>query len=55
MPGAPVANWWVLGFLAMVLVLLAFSKDAVITLYVAPVWVLVLVVGWFASRSHHVT
>ena len=39
----------------MVLVLLAFNKDTVIALYVAPVWVLVLVVGYFASRSHHVT
>ncbi len=55
MPGAPAANWCVLGFLVMVLVLLAFSKDTVIALYVAPVWVLVLVVGYFASRSHHVT
>jgi L-asparagine transporter-like permease len=29
----------------MVLVLLAFNKDTVIALYVAPVWVAILVVG----------
>jgi amino acid transporter, AAT family len=54
MPGAPAANWCVLAFLAMVLVLLAFNKDTVIALYVAPVWALVLVVGYLASRSHHI-
>jgi AAT family amino acid transporter len=54
MPATPVANWFVLGFLAMVLVLLAFNKDTVIALYVAPVWVAILVVGYLASRSHHI-
>ena len=54
MPATPAANWFVLGFLAMVLVLLAFNKDTVIALYVAPVWVAIMVVGYFASRSHHV-
>jgi amino acid transporter, AAT family len=54
MPATPAGNWFVLGFLAMVLVLLAFNKDTVIALYVAPVWVAVLVVGYFASRSHHI-
>ena len=54
MPGTPAANWFVLAFLAMVLVLLAFNKDTVIALYVAPVWVVILVVGYLASRSHHV-
>ena len=54
MPATPAANWFVLAFLAMVLVLLAFNKDTVIALYVAPVWVAVMVVGYLASRSHHV-
>jgi AAT family amino acid transporter/D-serine/D-alanine/glycine transporter len=54
MPATPAANWFVLAFLAMVLVLLAFNKDTVIALYVAPVWVAIMVVGYFASRSHHV-
>ena len=51
MPSSPAGNWFVLGFLAMVLVLLAFNEDTVIALYVAPVWVAVLLVGYFASRS----
>ena len=38
----------------MVLVLLAFNKDTAIALYVAPVWVAIMVIGYFASRSHHV-
>jgi AAT family amino acid transporter len=54
MPASPAGNWFVLGFLAMVLVLLAFNEDTVIALYVAPVWVAALVVGYFASRSHHI-
>jgi amino acid transporter, AAT family len=54
MPATPAGNWFVLGFLAMVLVLLAFNEDTVIALYVAPVWVVVVVVGYFASRSHHI-
>lgn len=50
---SPAANWFVLLFLAMVLVMLAFNEDTRIGLYVTPVWILVLVVGYFASRSHH--
>ena len=53
MPGSPVTNWVVLAFLALVLVLLAFNKDTVIALYATPVWVVILVVGYLASRSHH--
>lgn len=54
MPGSPATNWVVLAFLALVLVLLAFNKDTVVALYAAPVWALILVVGYLASRSHHV-
>jgi AAT family amino acid transporter len=54
MPLTPGGNWFVLGFLALVLVLLAFNKDTRIALYVTPVWVLVMVIGYFASRAHHV-
>jgi amino acid transporter, AAT family len=53
MPASPAGNWFVLLFLGMVLVMLAFNADTRIGLYVAPVWVLVLVVGYFGSRSHH--
>ena len=46
MPATPAANWFSLAFLAMVLVLLAFNKDTVIALYVAPVWVAIMVIGY---------
>ena len=54
MPLTPGGNWFALGFLAMVLVLLAFNHDTRIALYVAPIWVLVMVIGYFASRGHHI-
>src|ERR1039458_5797151 len=54
MPLTPGGNWFVLGFLAMVLVLLAFNHDTRIALYVTPVWVLAMVIGYFASREHHI-
>jgi AAT family amino acid transporter len=53
MPWSPVTNWFTLAFLAMVLVLLAFDKDTVIALYVAPAWVIAMVIGYLASRSRH--
>jgi amino acid transporter, AAT family len=53
MPASPAGNWFVLLFLAMVLVMLGFNSDTRIGLYVTPAWVLILVVGYFASRSHH--
>ena len=53
MPISPAGNWFVLLFMALVLVLLAFNEETVIALYVTPVWVAVLLVGYFASRSHH--
>jgi AAT family amino acid transporter/D-serine/D-alanine/glycine transporter len=54
MPLTPGGNWFALAFLALVLVLLAFNHDTRIALYVTPVWVLVMVVGYFASRAHHI-
>jgi amino acid transporter, AAT family len=53
LPGSPATNWVVLGFLLLVLVLLAFSKDTRIALYVTPLWIVVMAVGYYASRSHH--
>ena len=43
-----------LAFLALVLVLMAFNSDTRIALYVTPVWVLALPIGYFASRANHV-
>ncbi|MGA2929431.1 MAG: hypothetical protein ABSG43_26280, partial [Solirubrobacteraceae bacterium] len=54
MPLSPAGNWFGLGFLAIVLVLLAFNKDTRIALYVTPAWVLVMVIGYLASRKHHI-
>jgi AAT family amino acid transporter/D-serine/D-alanine/glycine transporter len=54
MPLTPGGNWFALAFLALVLVLLGFSSDTRIALYVTPVWVLVMGIGYFASRNHHV-
>jgi amino acid transporter, AAT family len=54
MPLTPGGNWFVLAFLALVLVLLGFNSDTRIALYVTPVWVLALTIGYLASRAHHV-
>jgi AAT family amino acid transporter/D-serine/D-alanine/glycine transporter len=54
MPLTPGGNWFALAFLAMVLVLLAFNHDTRIALYVTPIWVAVMVIGYFASRGHHI-
>jgi AAT family amino acid transporter/D-serine/D-alanine/glycine transporter len=54
MPVTPGGNWFVLAFLALVLVLLAFNSDTRIALYVTPVWVLALTIGYLASRAHHI-
>jgi amino acid transporter, AAT family len=53
MPWAPGGSYFSLGFLAMVTVLLAFDEDTAIALYVAPVWIAILVVGYLVSRSRH--
>jgi L-asparagine permease len=52
MPGAPYTGWATLAFLALVVVLMAFSDGAEkIAFYSIPVLVVVLVVGWrFVSR-----
>ncbi len=54
MPLTPGGNWFVLAFLALVLVLMAFNSDTRIALYVTPVWVLALLIGYLASRANHV-
>lgn len=50
MPGAPYTGWVVLAFLAMVVVLLGFSADTRIALYVLPIWVVFLVLAYTAAR-----
>ena len=52
MPGAPYTNWATLGFLALVLVLMAFAGTAErVAFWSIPVIALVLVVGWKAVQS----
>lgn len=54
MPMSPLGDWIVLAFLALVTVLMAASSSTRIALYVAPAWVVVLVIGYFASRKNHI-
>ncbi len=53
LPGAPGTNWFVLGFLVLVLILMASDSDTRVSLYLTPVWIVVMVVGYFASRAQH--
>ncbi|MCX2734132.1 amino acid permease [Saccharopolyspora sp. NFXS83] len=50
MPWAPYSNYVVLAFLAMVVVLLAFDSDTIIALYITPVLVIALGVGYVVSQ-----
>jgi L-asparagine transporter-like permease len=54
MPISPLGDWIVLAFLALVTVLMACNSSTRIGLYVAPAWVAALVIGYFASRKHHI-
>jgi len=54
MPGSRIGDWFVLAFLAVVTVLLAFNHDTRIALYVTPVWFVGLAIGYLASRKHHI-
>lgn len=52
MPGAPVTNWLTLGFLALVVLLMAFADPATkIAFWCLPVVVAVLFAGWRFVRS----
>lgn len=51
MPGAPYANWFVLGFLLLVTGCLAFDKGTRVALYVAPAWFALLTAGYLLSRN----
>ncbi len=53
LPGAPATNWFVLSFLLLVLVMLAFNKNTVIALYAGALWAAVMLIAYFATRSHH--
>ncbi|MDS1030509.1 amino acid permease [Bacillota bacterium LX-D] len=46
MPLFPISNYISLAFLAMVVVIMAFMPDMVYALYVAPIWFLILYIGY---------
>jgi AAT family amino acid transporter/D-serine/D-alanine/glycine transporter len=50
MPGAPVANWLVIGFLVLIALFLGLDADTRVALYVAPVWFALLAVGYRMTR-----
>ena len=54
MPGAPYANWFVLGLLIMIALFLAIDPSTRVALYVAPVWFLLLAVGYRLVQSNKV-
>lgn len=56
MPGAPVTNWIVIVFLAIVIVLLAFNDETRIALIVGPIWFIILTLGYqFAKKKKQKT
>ena len=51
MPGAPIANWVVIGFLVLIAVFLGIDPDTRVALYVAPIWFAILAVGYKMTQS----
>ncbi|WP_377271175.1 amino acid permease [Peterkaempfera sp. SMS 1(5)a] len=52
-PGAPWSSWFALAFLALVTVLIGWDADARVSLYVFPVWALLLTVGYLVLRRRN--
>ncbi|GAA2090744.1 amino acid permease [Streptomyces albiaxialis] len=50
-PGAPYTSWFGLAFIGMVIVLMGFDKDARVSLYVAPIWAVLLTVAYFVLKA----
>jgi L-asparagine transporter-like permease len=51
MPGAPLANWLVVGFLIVVAALLSVEPGTRVALYVAPIWFGLLGVAYVRMKS----
>jgi len=51
MPGAPWANWLIIGFLLVVTGLLALDSGTRVALYVGPIWLCVLVIGYLRMKA----
>lgn len=54
-PGAPYTSWFALAFIAMVIVMMGIDKDARISLYAAPVWALILGIGYLVMQKRNDT
>ncbi|MDR3435569.1 amino acid permease [Telmatospirillum sp.] len=52
MPFYPIANYMVLGFLVFVACAMAFDENNRIALYVAPVWVVLLLASYYGAGYH---
>lgn len=53
MPGAPLTSWIALAFIGLVLVLMGIDKDARVSLYVAPIWALLMIVSYFVIKARN--
>ncbi|CAH2598994.1 Uncharacterized amino acid permease YtnA [Rhodovastum atsumiense] len=51
MPGAPLANWLVIGFMVLIAAFLSLDAGTRIALYVAPVWFGLLAIGYRMIRQ----
>ncbi|MGY3682477.1 amino acid permease [Streptomyces sp. TE33382] len=52
-PGAPYTSVFALGFIGMVVVMMAIDKDARVSLYCAPVWALILGVSYLVLKARN--
>ncbi|MBB5935206.1 amino acid permease [Streptomyces zagrosensis] len=52
-PGAPYTSIFALCFIGMVIVLMGFDEDSRVSLYAAPVWAAVLIIGYFVLKARN--
>jgi AAT family amino acid transporter/D-serine/D-alanine/glycine transporter len=52
MPGAPWTGYLTLAFFALILVLLGCDADTRLALYVSPIWVAAMVIGWQIAKRN---
>jgi len=50
MPGSPYTNWFVVTFLVLVAILLSLNEGTRVALYVAPVWFVLLGIGYQVAK-----
>ncbi|MFD4999798.1 amino acid permease [Streptomyces buecherae] len=52
-PGAPYTSIFALCFIGMVIVLMGFDEDARVSLYAAPIWAVLLTIGYFVIKNRN--